>query len=50
MPLKPAFGRQRQAYLHEFEANLVYRGSSRIVKATQKDLSQKKKEFFATSK
>jgi hypothetical protein len=28
MPLIPVLGRQRQAYLCEFKASLVYRGSS----------------------
>lgn len=30
--------RQRQADLYEYEANLFYLGSSRPVKATQRDL------------
>ena len=32
----PAFRRQRQVDLCEFEASLVYRASSRTAKATQK--------------
>jgi hypothetical protein len=34
-PLIPYLGRQRQMDLSEFEANLVYRASSRIDRATQ---------------
>ena len=37
MPLIPALGRQRQVALCEFEANLVYRVSSRTVRATQRE-------------
>ena len=37
MPLIPSLGRQRQANLCEFEASLVYRASSRVAKATQKN-------------
>ena len=33
MPLSPALGRQRQLDLCEFKASLVYRVSSRIVRA-----------------
>jgi hypothetical protein len=36
IPLIPAFGRQRQADLREFEASLVYRVSSRKARATQR--------------
>jgi hypothetical protein len=35
--LIPALGRQRQADLCEFKDNLVYRISSRIVRATQRN-------------
>jgi hypothetical protein len=39
MPLSPALGRQRQLDLCEFKASLVYRVSSRIVRAvTQRNL------------
>ena len=34
MPLIPALGRQRQADVCEYEASLVYRASSRTIKAT----------------
>ena len=46
MPLIPALGRQRQVELCEFEASLVYRVSSRIARATQRNpvLRKKKKE------
>jgi hypothetical protein len=37
MPLIPAFGRQRQAGLCEFEASLVYRASSRTSEPTQRN-------------
>jgi hypothetical protein len=37
MPLIPALGKQRQADLCKFETSLIYRESSRIVKATLKD-------------
>ena len=33
----PALGRQRQVDLCEFEASLVYRASSRTIKATQRN-------------
>ena len=33
MPLIPALGRQRQVDLSEFEASLVYKGSSRTARA-----------------
>jgi hypothetical protein len=36
MPLIPALGRQRQEDLCEFEANLIYRASSRTARATQR--------------
>jgi len=36
-PLIPALRRQRQADHCEFEASLVYRMSSRIAKATQRN-------------
>ena len=35
--LIPAFGRQRQADLCEFETSLVYRASSRTARATQRN-------------
>lgn len=37
MPLTPALGRQRQASLCDFQASLVYRASSWMVRATQRD-------------
>ena len=40
MPLIPALGRQ----MSEFEANLVYRVSSRTARATQRNPVSKKKE------
>ena len=43
-PLIPALRRQRQVGLYEFKASLVYRISSRIARATQRTLSQKKKK------
>jgi hypothetical protein len=36
MPLFPELGRQRQADFCEFQASLVYRGSSRTARVTQK--------------
>ena len=36
MPLIPALGRQRQVDLCEFEVNLVYRASSKNVRAVTK--------------
>ena len=43
-PLIPAFGRQRQPDLCEFETSLVYRASSRIgSKATEKPCFEKPK-------
>jgi hypothetical protein len=36
-PLILALGRQRQADIHEFEASLVYRVSSRTAIATQRN-------------
>ena len=44
MPLSPALRRQGQADLCEFEANLVYRVSSRTAKATQRNPVLKEKE------
>jgi hypothetical protein len=41
MPLIPAFRRERQADLCEFEANLVYRGSSRTAKIIRRNPLQK---------
>jgi hypothetical protein len=43
MPLIPALGRQSQMN-HKLRARLVYRVSSRTAKATQRNLSQKRKE------
>ena len=37
-PFMSVLRRQRQADLYEYEANLFYLGSSRPVKATQRDL------------
>jgi hypothetical protein len=42
-PLIPAFGRQSQVDLCEFEANLVCRVSSRTARATQKPCLEKNK-------
>ena len=42
MPLIPVFRRQRQADLWEFEANLIYRASSRTASDTQKNPVLKK--------
>jgi hypothetical protein len=42
MPLIPAFRRQRQANLSEFEANLVYRESSGIARVTHRNPVSKK--------
>jgi hypothetical protein len=36
MPLTPALGRQRQVALCEFKTSLVYRASSRTIRATQR--------------
>ena len=47
--LIPALGRQRQVNLCEFEASLVYRVSSRIARATQKN-SFTKKQTTTTKK
>ena len=45
MPLIPAHGRQRQADLHEFETNMVYRVSSRTgSKATENPCLEKPKK------
>jgi hypothetical protein len=38
----PALGRQRQVDLCEFKASLIYRVSSRITKATQRNCLGKK--------
>jgi hypothetical protein len=43
MPLISALGRQRQVDLCEFKASLVYRVSSRIARATQRNPDWKKK-------
>ena len=43
LALIPALGRQRQVDLYEFEASLVYRVSSRTVRATQRNPVWKKK-------
>ena len=42
VPLIPALGRQRQADLYEFKASLVYRVSSWIARATQRNPVSKK--------
>ena len=42
-PLVPALGRQRQVDLCQFEASLIYRGSSRTARATQRNLVSKNK-------
>ena len=36
-PLTPALGRQRQVNLGEFEASLVYKVSSRLLKGTRRN-------------
>jgi hypothetical protein len=41
MPLIPAPGRKRQVDYCEFEANLVYRTSSRTARTTQRNLVSK---------
>jgi hypothetical protein len=41
MPLIPALGREKQEDLCEFEASLVYRASSRIARATQRNPASK---------
>jgi hypothetical protein len=52
-PLIPALGRQRQAWISEFEASLVYRVSSRTARATQRNSvlknQKKKKSIFMGS-
>ena len=47
MPLIPALRRQKQVYLCEFEASLVYK-SSRIARDAQRNpvLKEKKKKNF----
>ena len=40
----PALGKQKQADLCEFVASLVYRGSSRTARATQRNPASKNKE------
>ena len=42
-PLILALGRQRQADLYEFETSLVYKASSRIARATQRNSVSKNK-------
>jgi hypothetical protein len=44
IPLVPELQRQRQVDLCEFETCLVYRASSRIARATQKNPVTKKKK------
>jgi hypothetical protein len=44
-PLIPALGRQRQVDLYEFEVSLIYRASSRTVKATQRDPVSKNNHY-----
>jgi hypothetical protein len=43
LPLIPALWRQRQVGLYEFDASLVYRVSSRIGRATQRNTTSKNK-------
>jgi hypothetical protein len=42
MLLIPVLGRQRQADLCKFKASLIYRGSSRIARFTQRNPISKK--------
>jgi hypothetical protein len=44
-PLIPALRRQRQVYLCEFEASLIYRVSSRTVSAIQRNSVSDKKDY-----
>ena len=44
MPLIPALRRQRQVHLCEFKTSLVYRTSSRIDRARQRDSASKNKQ------
>ena len=44
MPLIPALGRQTKAVFCEFEASLVYRTSSRTVRAIQRNLVLREKK------
>jgi hypothetical protein len=48
MPLISAFGREAEAgrWICEFKAGIIYRASSKIAKATQETLSQKKKNTY----
>ena len=46
MPLIPASGRQRQVDVCESEASLAYRVSSRIARATQRNLVSKKERIL----
>ena len=48
MPLIPALRKQRQMGLCEFEASLVYRASSRTVRATQRNPVSKNKQTKKT--
>jgi hypothetical protein len=41
----PAFGRQKQEDLYEFEASLVYRVNSRIARTTQRNPVLKKRRW-----
>jgi hypothetical protein len=50
MPLIPAFGRQRQADLCEFEDSLVYTASSRTVRTKQRNWVSKKTNQKAKAK
>jgi hypothetical protein len=43
MPLIPVLGRQKQADLFEFEANMVYRVSSRTSRTIQRNLVSEKR-------
>jgi hypothetical protein len=44
MPIIPTLGRQRQAYVCQFEASLVYRVISRTAGLHRETLSQKTKK------
>jgi hypothetical protein len=46
MTLIPAFGRQKQVDLSEFEVNLVYRVNSRTARVIQRNLVLKEKQLL----
>jgi hypothetical protein len=50
LPLIPTLGRQRQEALCEFKASLVYKSSSRIARATQRNPVSKKQKNKQTKK